>query len=141
MHIRKAKIEDVDKIEELLHDVLKLHHDLRPDLFKDSGSKYNKEELIKLLDDDNYNIFVATIDNIVVGYIFTIIKITSSNNLNKIKTLYIDDLCVNSNYQNQHIGTKLLEKATDFAKEIGCYNITLNVWENNQKAIDFYKNE
>ena len=34
----------------------------------------------------------------------------------------------------------LYEYVRDYAKSIGCHNITLNVWEGNNPAISFYKN-
>jgi ribosomal protein S18 acetylase RimI-like enzyme len=57
-----------------------------------------------------------------------------------IKTLYIDDICVNEQSRGQHIGKSLYEHVRDYARSIGCYNITLNVWEGNESAYQFYKN-
>lgn len=55
-------------------------------------------------------------------------------------TLYIDDICVNEATRGKHIGKALYEYVRDYAKSIGCYNITLNVWEGNDAAYSFYKN-
>ena len=59
--------------------------------------------------------------------------------LTDIKTLYIDDLCVDENHRGKHIGKELYEGAVALAKENGCYNLTLNVWCGNDDAIGFYK--
>ena len=56
-----------------------------------------------------------------------------------IKTLYIDDLCVDSNARGRHIGTTLFDYVMDFAKQTGCYTVTLNVWEGNDGARHFYE--
>uniref|UniRef100_UPI0040294F3E GNAT family N-acetyltransferase n=1 Tax=Ruminococcus bicirculans (ex Wegman et al. 2014) TaxID=1160721 RepID=UPI0040294F3E len=61
------------------------------------------------------------------------------NVLTDIKTLYIDDLCVDENCRGQHIGSVLYEAVKKFAKEQGCYNVTLNVWECNPSARKFYE--
>ena len=52
------------------------------------------------------------------------------NNISRfgdIKTLYIDDLCVDENVRGKSIGKQLFEHVKSYAKEIECYNITLNV--------------
>lgn len=61
------------------------------------------------------------------------------NVLTDIKTLYIDDLCVDENCRGQHIGSALYEAVKKFAEEQGCYNVTLNVWECNPSARKFYE--
>ena len=56
-----------------------------------------------------------------------------------IKTLYIDDLCVDENSRGQNIGKNLYNHVIAFAKENECYNVTLNVWSCNESAIKFYE--
>ena len=56
-----------------------------------------------------------------------------------IKTLYIDDLCVYEHLRGRHIGHQLYEYVLEYAKSIGCYNVTLNVWASNESAIRFYE--
>ena len=56
-----------------------------------------------------------------------------------VKTLYIDDLCVDENCRGKHIGKALYEAAVNLAKEKECYNLTLNVWSCNSSAMEFYK--
>jgi len=61
------------------------------------------------------------------------------NILTDIKTLYIDDLCVDQNYRGHGIGKKLYEYVVDYAGENGFYNVTLNVWADNTAALKFYE--
>ena len=37
------------------------------------------------------------------------------------------------------MGSRLYEHVLSFAKESGCYNVTLNVWECNPSARKFYE--
>ena len=46
---------------------------------------------------------------------------------------------VDENCRGQHIGSVLFEAVKKFAKEQGCYNVTLNVWECNPSARKFYE--
>lgn len=138
--IRLAKEEDIKKINELLFQVQKIHSDVRPDLFKANTKKYTTLEIKKILNDINKPIFVATDElNEIYGYAFCIIIENNSSTLNNIKTLYIDDLCVDQAKRLNHIGTMLYEYVLNYAKEINCYNVTLNVWADNKEALKFYE--
>ncbi len=59
--------------------------------------------------------------------------------MQEVKTLYIDDLCVDEEARGKHVGTALYEHVLHFAKENGYYNVTLNVWADNKKAVGFYE--
>lgn len=58
--------------------------------------------------------------------------------MQSIRTLYIDDLCVDEEKRGRHIGKQLYDYVLQYAREIGCYNVTLNVWECNESARRFY---
>lgn len=138
--IRKATINDIKKINKLLYEVQKVHSDTRPDLFRCGAKKYTDEQLKAIFENDRTPVFVFEGNNEILGYVFCIFKQElNSNSLNPIKTLYIDDLCVDENARGHHIGTSLYKYVIEFAKENGCYNVTLNVWANNKNAIEFYK--
>lgn len=141
MNIRRAETKDLNGINKLLHQVLDVHHKGRPDIFKSEAKKYTDEELLKIIKDDNSPIFVATDENEnILGYAFCILKQHINNNiLTDIKTLYIDDLCVDEALRGKHIGSKLYNFVLDFAKQKNCYNVTLNVWACNESAMKFYE--
>ena len=139
--IRKAIESDIKGIVKLLLQVDMIHHNARPDIFKGPAHKYTEDELKDLLKDDKTYVFVCVDDNEnILGHAFCICKqIREHNILTDIKTLYIDDICVDDNMRGQHIGKSLYDYVVNFAKENGFYNITLNVWECNPGAIEFYK--
>ncbi|MBQ9610141.1 MAG: GNAT family N-acetyltransferase [Lachnospiraceae bacterium] len=141
MQVRRANIEDSDRIIELLVQVNNVHSEKRPDLFIKDKTKYNKDELAEIIKDDNKPIFVAVDDSDrVMGYMFG--KFEShieDNNYPDIITFYIDDLCVDEVARGQHIGRLLYDYTIDFARAKGCYNVTLNVWAGNDNAIRFYE--
>ena len=137
--IRKAAKEDILRIIELLHQVNMVHHVIRPDLFKPHTTKYNEQELEAMLDDDSKPIFVFD-DGMVLGYAFChITEVKNNQLLEDIKTLYIDDICVDENARGKHVGKALYEHVLEYARSIGCNNITLNVWEGNEPAQRFYR--
>ncbi|MBQ8400205.1 MAG: GNAT family N-acetyltransferase [Clostridia bacterium] len=141
MDIRRAHAGDLPALDRLLGQVLMVHHNGRPDLFKAGTKKYTDEELLDLLKDDTKPIFVAVDgEDQVLGYAFCVfIQHLHNNILTDIKTLYIDDLCVDEEKRGMHIGRALYEYVVSFAKESGCYNLTLNVWSCNSSAMKFYE--
>lgn len=139
MEIRFAENHDIDGIIKLLGQVGAIHHDKRPDLFK-SGTKYDKDQLADILKDESRPILVAVESGFVLGYAFSVIKQNPENGiLTNIKTLYLDDLCVDEKRRGEHIGKKLYLEVLKMAKRLGCYNVTLNAWCLNPDAISFYE--
>lgn len=141
MNIRRAARTDINGINKLLQEVLTIHHNGRPDLFKANAKKYTDEELMAMIADDKKPIFVAVDEKEeVLGYAFCVFQQHIDNNiLTDIKTLYIDDLCVDEEKRGMHIGKQLYEYVLEFAGAQGCYNVTLNVWTCNQSAMKFYE--
>lgn len=141
MIIRRAKPEDMPDIVRLLEQVQDIHHKGRPDLFKAGARKFADEQLKDIICDDGRPVFVAEdAAKTVRGYVFCIkIQKPDDNILTDIKTIYIDDLCVDAEARGQHIGRQLYEYVLDYAKREGCYNVTLNVWACNTSAIKFYQ--
>ena len=138
--IRRAKLNDIPKINDLLKQVNYVHYEKRKDIFK-LGNKYTDKELAVLIKDDSRPIFVITNDkDEILGYVFCIIEQHLNNNLlTDIKTLYIDDFCVDETYRGQHLGTQLYKYVKEYAKRIDFYNITLKVWSLNESAKRFYE--
>ncbi len=141
MQIRRAKQQDLEGINRLLYQVLMVHHNGRPDLFKGHVKKYTDEQLLAIIADDARPIFVGVDEaDHVLGYAFCIFEQQLDNNvMTPIKTLYIDDLCVDETLRGQHVGGRIYEHVLAFAKENGCYHVTLNVWECNPSARKFYE--
>jgi ribosomal protein S18 acetylase RimI-like enzyme len=138
--VRKANKTDVGRIIGLLHQVDMVHHEIRPDLFKPNTTKYNEQELEALLNDDSKPIFVYD-DGEIRGHAFCVVtEVRDHKLLQAVKTLYIDDICVDEAARGKHVGKALYEYVLDYARSIGCYNITLNVWEGNAAAYAFYRN-
>lgn len=141
MKIERATLQDMEGINRLLKQVLMVHHVGRPDLFKADVKKYTDEELADIVKDDKKPIFVAR-DNKgkVMGYAFCLYQQYIDNNiLTDVKTLYIDDLCVDETLRGRHVGKSLYEYVLEFARKEGFYNVTLNVWSCNESAIKFYE--
>lgn len=141
MNIRKAQEKDIPKVTELLAQVLELHAQIRPDIFISGTTKYTVEELSDIFLDPKRPVYVAVNEqDEVLGYAFCVIRQQPfSNNMVPFQSLYIDDLCVDQNIRGQHIGQQLFEFVKEEARRLGCYEVTLCVWEGNDSARNFYE--
>jgi ribosomal protein S18 acetylase RimI-like enzyme len=140
-HVRRAQAGDIPAIMNLLLQVDMVHHIGRPDLFKGPATKYTEAELAEIIDCETTPVFVCvSAEGKVLGHAFCIHKqIPDDNVLTDIRTLYIDDICVDEDSRRQHVGEDLYNAVLDYAKKNKFYNITLNVWTCNPGAMKFYE--
>jgi len=141
MEIRKAQSEDIPALLQLLTEISRVHHEGRPDLFG-VGQKYSAGELEVILRDPQRVVLVA-VDGAtqqVAGYAICVLELHQRERVLKhVRTLYLDDLCVESQVRGQGTGHLLIEAVKNEAKSLGCYNLTLNVWACNPRAHRFYE--
>ena len=138
--VRRAVKEDIPAILELLKQVNKVHYDGRPDLFK-LATKYSSDELSSILVNEETPVFVYDDgDGNILGHGFCIMQRPENIKLlTDILTLYIDDICVDENARGKHVGKVIYDHIIDYARQKGCYNVTLNVWNCNPGAMKFYE--
>ena len=141
MIIRLAENRDIPGIIRLLKQVGQVHRDIRPDLFRSGAQKYNERQLEQLLMDPDRPIFAALEGDTLLGYCFCVLETVAGDTvLQDVKSLYIDDLCVDEGCRGQGVATKLYDHVRAFARSQGCGSITLNVWCGNDNAMRFYEN-
>lgn len=140
MQIRFAKKEDIPVMIRLLKQVGRVHYEGRPDIFRADAQKYDEAALNALLQDENRPVLVAEKGDGVVGYAFCVIQNTKNDPVLQDKlTVYIDDLCVEENCRGGGAGKALYGAVLEYARGIGAYNVTLNVWAENKNALKFYE--
>ncbi|MFA5342274.1 MAG: GNAT family N-acetyltransferase [Clostridia bacterium] len=141
--IRKAKKKDVEDIIRLLKQIAQLHHDRRPEIFKDNANKYTQELIhYKIRKTDEYIAVAVDEKDKVVGYIFCMFEVKKDHLvLQDRKVLYIDDFCVDEDKRGTGIGAQLFRHAHEYALNTECDAIELNVWEFNESALSFYNKQ
>ena len=139
MQIRIAVENDIPNLNKLLYQSSSVHSKSRPDIFKTESKRYTDEQLQELVTDTNRPIFVAEENGEILGYAFCIFqKHTNDCFFTNVKTMRIEDICVEEGYRRQKIGTSLFKFVVSFAKTLGCYNVTLNAWACNQASLKFF---
>jgi len=120
LKIRNYQDDDSSKLEQLL---------------KDTGLYYksiDKKKILKnKIEENPESIIVAEYDNKLVGTVFAIYDLWNP---------MIFHLGVHPDHRNKGIGSKLMDEAEKRLKARGVEEVTLFVEEENNKAMDFYKN-
>ena len=140
MTIYRTNSSHIPGLIRLLYQVGDVHHQIRPDLFRSGAIKYTETDLEALLAEESSPVFVAEEGGSVLGYCFCQLReYRGSTVLTDRKEIYIDDLCVEEACRGRGIARALYGYVTDWAKEIGCTYVTLNVWQGNENAMKFYE--
>lgn len=141
MNIRKADINDYNGVMGLLVQVNNLHAKMRPDIFVADAVKYDEKRFAEIVENDDTPVFVAVDESgKVLGHLFCIVRDYKKMPVFKdFKSFFIDDLCVDESARGQGVGKALYEFAMNYARKLGCYDVTLNVWEGNKSALAFYE--
>ena len=108
LNVRRAEARDIPAILSLLVQVNLVHYEGRPDLFK-KATKYTAEELRAIVADDSTPVFVCVDETgAVLGHGFCVFQQhVNSNLLTDVKTLYIDDICVDEAARGHGVGKAL----------------------------------
>ena len=96
------------------------------------------EKLTAELNDRNSEFYFATLNSNVVGYL----KLNfgqSQTELKDDKALEIERIYVLKEFHGKKVGQILYEKAMQIARQKNADYVWLGVWEENPKAINFYK--
>lgn len=140
MTVRFANEKDIPQMLDLLRQVGQVHHEIRPDLFRAGAQKYDEAALRRLLTDETRPIFAGVAEDKMVGYAFCILQeLKNDPVLCDRKTLYIDDLCVDENVRGGGVARAIYEAVVDYARQLHCDAVTLNVWCGNDRAQRFYE--
>jgi ribosomal protein S18 acetylase RimI-like enzyme len=138
--VRPATKNDIPALMALLIQVNMVHHNGRSDLFKGPTTKYTTDELAAILTNDETPVFVGVDDSgRVLGHGFCVMQHSGGQLMEEHDTLYIDDICVDEAARDMGVGRAIYGHILAYAREKGCYNVTLNVWTCNPGAMRFYE--
>jgi aminoglycoside 3-N-acetyltransferase I len=129
IEIKKLEKTEIDKFMELI--------ELFEDVFEMKNFKMpEKIYLEKLLSREDFFVFVALLDNKVIGGLttYTLRQYYSTKPL-----VYIFDLAVQREMQRQGVGQKLIKGINTYCKELGVEEVMVQADLVDDYAIDFYK--
>lgn len=141
IEIIKITIIDIDQLQ-------KIGRETFYETFSESNTEENMRNYLETgfsidkitteLNDENTEFYFAKIENNVIGYL----KLNfgaSQTELKDDKAIEIERIYVLKEYHGQKVGQILYDKAIEIAKKKNAEFIWLGVWEENPRAINFYK--
>ena len=137
MNIIIPNLNDYERVNNLAIQVHEIHVAWRPDLFLSSDTVISKENFETMI--NNKEIYVAKIDNEIVGYIIFNIREKINPIMRYRKLLNIEAMCIDENHRHKGIGTALLSFAKKTGEENGCTDLYLTVNEENENGINAYE--
>ena len=141
IEIKKISLKEIDELQ-------KIGRQTFQETFSESNSEENmksyleegfsNEKLTAELNNENSEFYFALLDTNVIGYL----KINfgaSQTELKDSKALEIERIYVSKEFHGKSVGQLLYDKAIEIAKQKSSEYVWLGVWEENQRAINFYK--
>jgi ribosomal protein S18 acetylase RimI-like enzyme len=137
----KVTLNDIDKLQKIGRQTFFETYaasNTEDDMQKYLDENFSIEKLTSELNDQNAEFYFATLNNNVIGYL----KLNcgqSQTELRDNNTLEIERIYVLQQFHGKKIGQILFDKALQVAKQKNADCIWLGVWEENPRAINFYK--
>ncbi len=138
---KKITLDDLEKLQ-------KIGRKTFEETFSESNSEENmrtyleegfsKEKLTTELNNENSEFYFAILKEEVIGYL----KVNfgeSQTELKDSKALEIERIYVAKEFHGKSVGQILYDKAIEVANQKGSAYVWLGVWEENPRAISFYK--
>ena len=141
INIKKVTLDDIDQLQ-------KISRQTFYETFSGGNTEENMEiylvegfsieKLTAELKDKNVEFYFSTLDNSVIGYL----KVNfgeAQTELQDDKALEIERIYVSKEFHGKNVGQILYDKAIQIAKLKKTDYVWLGVWEENPRAINFYK--
>jgi len=137
--IRKANIEDYDKINKLYWQSDCFHYNNEPYIYEKTNEGCRTKEYIESLLNEKINIFIV-LEKEVIGFLYAYEETKGHLPFHKKrKYIVIDNIVIDENYRNNGYGEKLLNYIVEYAKNRNYNDIVLNVYRFNENAIKLYE--
>ena len=138
--VRKARIDEIDRINVLRKQVNDIHVEGRPDIFKPGFCKELQDHAIDMINSDWQDIFVCERNSEIAGIISVQYIHKNESPFNKEHSfLHIEEMIVDEQYRRQGVASELMNFAKEEANRRELPRVVLDVWSFNDEAVAFYE--
>jgi diamine N-acetyltransferase len=139
--IRRAEEKDFAGLNSLLEEIDEYHRKALPHVFrKPDGPARPRDFLSGTLVDENAVIFVAEINDKLIGLVFAYVRATPEISIRiPCRAGEIDMIVVSQKYRHCGAGKALMEAVNQWAGRMKLDRLELCVWDFNKGAQDFYR--
>ncbi len=139
--IRQAVDTDFAKLNDLFDELDEHHRKALPHIFrKPDGPPRTQDFLSGVLADQNAVIFVAEIQDQIIGLVYAYIRVIPEIPIRiPCRAGEVDQIIVKQKYRQLGIGRALMERVNQWADRMKLDRLELSVWNFNDEARDFYQ--
>lgn len=138
--VRLATTDDVSGIMPIFAQTVDYHASIDPEVYTDADMSAFEKCIQDQLSKDNWKIFVAELDDKIVGFLTLQMRHNRRQYGNVADSDgHIDCLAVDEKYRHMGIGTKLMIALEDYLKSQGIFEMRLTVSVHNPAAIKCYE--
>ena len=132
-----ARSADRNIVNALAQQIHSMHTAWRPDIFQSTEELFSEARFSEAVRERQ--LYVAKIDNQVVGYV--LLKIREYDFPGRVyrKIMLLDEICVNEICRGQGIGSEMILEVRALARAFKCTHIQLGVYPQNDDAVGFYQ--
>jgi ribosomal protein S18 acetylase RimI-like enzyme len=107
----------------------------------------SKQRFEEVYDDEGVEQLIFVVEGEIVGYAECAYEVTGSDNwinprffeTRDMRPLFVEELASHPDYQGRGVGSFMLEQLQHLARVRGCTHLVLEVAENNENALRFYR--
>jgi ribosomal protein S18 acetylase RimI-like enzyme len=136
--VRTARPEDLVVLAQLLDEVVALHHNEDPSLFRGPEEAQHTRYLEERFQDPDAGVFIAEDQRVPAGVAITVIR-DAPPFLNPSRFVLLENLAVAAKFRRTGVGRKLVDAAILWTRARDMHELDLNVYEFNHSAIRFYE--
>lgn len=135
--IRQLKPSDLETLRSLNREIFISDKKFIDDLNLDwPDSEFGEKYYQQVVHNDNATGFLAEIDSKPVGYVAVCIRERTGRTKTYVE---IENMAVYEEYRSQGIGTKLLQRAEEWAQEQGVDRLLVGAASKNPRSVKFYR--
>ena len=133
MHIRKAKASDAAALKTLYFE-----HLTRFPPQEEQDRSLWMHKLSRFEEDDNMHLLVLEEGGTVVASVQMAIIESLTHNVRPFAV--VENVVTHADHRNKGYASALLTRATEIAREKGCYKLSLETGSNKESTLNFYRN-
>lgn len=141
IEIKKITLSDIDQLQKIGRQTFYetfASRNTEENMKKYLDERFSLEELTAELSDGDSEFYFATLDGNVIGYLKLNFE-RSQTELKDDNAIEIERIYVLKDFHGKSVGQLLYDKAIQIAKKKNADYVWLGVWEENLRAINFYK--
>lgn len=143
IRVRRLHRRDLNRVWEFLK---KVFRDVNRETVEYQRPRY-KQQFLDVYDDEAIEQLLFEVDKEIAGYAECSFEVSGADNwLNPryfdnrgMRPLFVQELATHPDYQGRGVGTFMLEQVEHLARMRGCTHLVLEVAENNDAALGFYR--